>query len=59
MTGNPLLYLTILMFLASVQFFSMGFLGEIATRTYHETQKKPIYVVREVVENSSERFSTN
>ena len=59
MTGNPLLFLTILLFLASVQFISMGFLGEIAMRTYHETQNKPIYVVREVVESSRERFSTN
>lgn len=59
MTGNPLLFLTILLFLASVQFISMGFLGEISMRTYHETQSKPIYVVREVVENTSERFSTN
>jgi len=59
MTGNPLLFLTILLFLASVQFISMGFLGEISMRTYHETQSKPIYVVREVVESPRERFSTN
>ena len=50
MTGNPLLYLTILLFLASLQFISLGFLGELTTRTYHESQSKPIYVVREVVE---------
>ena len=51
-TGNPLLYLTIMMFLASLQFFSLGFLGEIAVRTYHETQQKPIYVVQEVLGGS-------
>jgi hypothetical protein len=27
----------------------MGLLGEIVTRTYHETQDKPIYIVRETV----------
>lgn len=48
-TGNPLLYVTILLLLASLQFISLGFLGELTTRTYHETQKKPIYVVREIV----------
>ena len=50
MTGNPLLYLTMLLLLTSLQFISLGFLGELTTRTYHETQRKPIYVVREIVE---------
>ena len=54
MTGNPLLYLTILFLLASLQFISLGFLGELTTRTYHETQRKPIYVVREIVGTPSE-----
>jgi glycosyltransferase involved in cell wall biosynthesis len=30
-----------------MQFISMGLLAEIMTRTYHESQDKPIYVVRE------------
>ena len=54
MTGNPLLYLAILGFIIAIQFLSMGFLGEIAVRTYHETQRKPIYVVREVFGGSRE-----
>ena len=49
MTGNPLLYIAILLLLASLQFISLGFLGEVTTRTYHESQKKPIYVVRKIV----------
>lgn len=53
-TGNPLLYLAMLCFITSVQFFSLGFLGEISIRTYHETQRKPIYVVREVLGNGAE-----
>jgi hypothetical protein len=28
----------------------MGLLAELIVRTYHETQDKPIYVVREVLE---------
>lgn len=33
-----------------MQFFSMGLLAEVQTRTYHESQDKPTYVVREIVE---------
>lgn len=49
MTGNPLLYMTALLVFSCVQFFGLGFLGELNTRTYHETQGKPIYLVREVI----------
>lgn len=49
-TGNPFLYVTILLFLSGIQFISLGFLGELTTRTYHESQRKPIYVVREIVD---------
>ncbi len=54
MTGNPLLYLSTLGLITAIQFLSMGFLGEIAVRTYHETQRKPIYVVQEVFGDSRE-----
>ena len=33
-----------------IQFISMGLLAEIQIRTYHESQAKPIYVIRETVE---------
>ena len=33
-----------------IQFVSMGLLAEIQIRTYHESQKKPIYVIRETVD---------
>lgn len=46
MTGNPLLLLTALLELAGVQFISMGLIGELLTRTYHESQGKPSYQVR-------------
>jgi len=49
-TGNPMLYLTILFIVIGFQSISMGFLGEISIRTYHETLQKPIYLVREVLE---------
>ena len=53
-TGNPLLYFTILLCLAALQFISLGFIGELTTRTYHESQRKPTYVVREVVSGREE-----
>jgi glycosyltransferase involved in cell wall biosynthesis len=34
-----------------IQFISMGLLAELQTRTYHESQKKPIYAVKEIVES--------
>lgn len=53
-TGNPMLYLSLIAFIAGIQFFSLGFLGEISVRTYHETQKKPIYVVQNTLDGSRE-----
>ena len=42
--------LSVLLIVLGVQFLMMGLLGEIMTRTYHEAQNKPIYVVRRVHE---------
>jgi glycosyltransferase involved in cell wall biosynthesis len=50
MTGNPFLYLSILFLLIGGQFISMGLLGEIISRTYHESQNKSIYFVKEILD---------
>lgn len=48
--GNrPLLLLGILLILIGTQLIFIGLLGELVIRTYHETQNKPIYVVKEIV----------
>jgi glycosyltransferase involved in cell wall biosynthesis len=53
---RPALLLAILLIMLGVQLITMGLLGELVVRTYHETQNKPIYMVREVVEaEGSER----
>jgi hypothetical protein len=44
---TPLPVLAIVMFAVGVQFFLMGLLAEMQVRTYHESQAKPIYAVRE------------
>ena len=46
---NPLFTITIVMFAVGVQFILMGLLAEMLVRTYHESQAKTIYVVRERV----------
>ena len=46
--GNrPALLLAVLLVVVGVQFVSIGLLGEMLARTYHESQGKPIYVIRE------------
>ncbi|MBX3012484.1 MAG: glycosyltransferase family 2 protein [Caldilineaceae bacterium] len=46
--GRPMLLLAVLLVVIGVQLITMGLLGEMIIRTYHESQNKPIYVVREV-----------
>jgi hypothetical protein len=47
---SPMLTLAVLLTVLGVQFLMMGLLGELLTRTYHEAQEKPIYVVRRLIE---------
>ncbi|NEP43314.1 MAG: glycosyltransferase family 2 protein, partial [Okeania sp. SIO2H7] len=57
--GNrPLLILAVLLFLTGVQLFSFGLLAEVVMRTYHESQGRPIYRVREVVDNTEQLTGT-
>jgi glycosyltransferase involved in cell wall biosynthesis len=53
---TPLPILAIVMFAVGVQFLLMGLLAEMQVRTYHESQAKPIYAVRERIgfKNSDE-----
>ncbi len=46
---TPLPVITIVMLAISVQFFLMGLLAELSVRTYHESQDKAIYAVREKI----------
>jgi dolichol-phosphate mannosyltransferase len=50
MIGNrPLLILAVLLLVTGVQLFCFGLLAELLMRTYHESQGRPIYRVREVI----------
>jgi len=55
----PMLLLGILLILVGVQLITMGLLGEIMIRTYHESQRKPIYVIREVVGEETHKEPTD
>jgi glycosyltransferase involved in cell wall biosynthesis len=55
LADRPLLLLGILLVLGGVQFVTLGLLGEMLARTYHESQAKPIYTVREVRQASRSR----
>lgn len=47
MTRNPLLLIAAVLIIIGFQFIVMGLLGEINIRTYYESQKKSIYLIRE------------
>lgn len=46
---TPLPVVAVVMLAISVQFFLMGLLAELLVRTYHESQDKAIYAVREKI----------
>ena len=49
LSDRPILLLAILLIMLGVQLILMGLLGELIVRTYHESQDKPIYAVREIL----------
>ncbi len=48
---NPLLLLSIFLFTAGIQFILFGLVAELIVRTYHESQDKPIYILRKEPED--------
>ncbi|MGF1538632.1 MAG: glycosyltransferase family 2 protein [Elainellaceae cyanobacterium] len=51
---RPLLILAVVLILAGLQLLSFGLLAEMMMRTYHESQGRPIYRIREVVGGSGQ-----
>lgn len=47
LADRPALLLAVLLLVVGVQFVSLGLIGEMLARTYHESQGKPIYVIKE------------
>ncbi len=46
---RPLLILSVLLVLTGIQLFCFGLVSELLMRTYHESQRKPIYRIRNIV----------
>ncbi len=49
LSGRPLLFLAVLLIILGFQFVSMGLIAELQARTYHESQNKPIYHVKDIL----------
>jgi glycosyltransferase involved in cell wall biosynthesis len=47
---RPLLLAGTVLLVTGVQFIMLGLLAEMQARTYHESQDKPVYAIREVLE---------
>jgi predicted anti-sigma-YlaC factor YlaD len=50
LSSRPLFILTIFMIFIGIQLITMGLLGEIMIRTYHEGTGKSTYAIREIVD---------
>lgn len=50
MNRNALFYLSVFLATASIQFILMGLLAELLVRTYHESQNRPTYVIKQILE---------
>jgi len=47
--GRPLLLLGALLIIVGIQLIGMGLLGEMLVRVYHESQRKPTYVIKKIL----------
>jgi glycosyltransferase involved in cell wall biosynthesis len=56
---RPVLLFGILLVFTGVQLVTLGLLAEMQARTYHESQGKPTYVIREIRETASGELATN
>jgi glycosyltransferase involved in cell wall biosynthesis len=57
LSDRPILLLGVLLIMLGVQLILMGLLGELIVRTYHESQDKPIYAVREILGGGENEIS--
>ena len=53
--GSPLFQLAIMFLILGFQSILMGLIAELLARTYHESQSKPTYTVREIVRKKARK----
>jgi glycosyltransferase involved in cell wall biosynthesis len=54
-TASPLLPLAIMFLILGFQSILMGLIAELLVRTYHESQRKPTYTVKQIIERKRGR----
>jgi glycosyltransferase involved in cell wall biosynthesis len=54
LSNRPLVLFGILLVFTGVQLVTLGLLAELLARTYHESQGKPVYVIRQVLPPSAD-----
>lgn len=54
MANRPMLLFSVLLIFMGMQFITMGLLGELQARTYHEAQDKPIYTIRKILRKEAQ-----
>jgi glycosyltransferase involved in cell wall biosynthesis len=59
LSNRPLLLLGILLIVTGVQLVTIGLVAEIQARTYHESQNKPTYAIREIRQTAVEERLAN
>ncbi|MFW2368813.1 MAG: glycosyltransferase family 2 protein [Desulforhopalus sp.] len=57
LADRPLLFLAVLLIFIGIQFVTLGLLAELQARTYHESQSKPVYYVKNVYRKEIENLA--
>ena len=55
--NRPLLFFGGLLLLSGLQLVTVGLLAELQARTYHESQDKPTYAIRDILESASPGYT--
>jgi glycosyltransferase involved in cell wall biosynthesis len=53
---NPILLVAVFCGILGMQFFVLGLLAEVLVRTYHESQDKPTFLIRDIVSSDPARL---
>ena len=56
---SPLLLMSAMLFILGFQCILMGLIAELLARTYHESQHKPAYKVKQVIRNNEQQSTVN
>ena len=55
LSDRPMLLMAALLIIFGVQLCSMGLIGEMVVRTYYESNDKPTYVIKEIIEADAKK----